>query len=257
MTLQEMIDDARRIVFFGGAGVSTESGIKDFRSQDGLYHMKYDYPPEEILSHTFFMHQPKEFFKFYRDKLISGLTPEDYLEGRGIQPNPAHLKLAELEKAGKLSAVITQNIDGLHQLAGSKKVLELHGSVMRNYCPRCGRFYGVEAMTDPELLDKDGIPRCQSCRKGEAPGAVIKPDVVLYEEGLDEKILRESVYEMENADMLIVGGTSLNVYPAAGLLYYFKGKYLVLINKQPTGADRNADLVIREPIGEVLAKITV
>lgn len=264
MTLQQMIDESKRIVFFGGAGVSTESGIKDFRSQDGLYHMQYDYPPEEILSHTFFVHQPEEFFRFYRDKLINGLTPADYEAGRGIEPNPAHLKLAELEQAGKLSAVITQNIDGLHQRAGSRKVLELHGSVMRNYCPRCGMFYGVEAMTDSELLDDKGIPRCRNCRKkgenfadGLGRGPIIKPDVVLYEEGLDEHILYESVHELEQADMLIVGGTSLNVYPAAGLLRYFSGRYLVLINKQPTQADRSADLVIREPIGEVLSKIQV
>ena len=256
MTLQQLIDQAHRIVFFGGAGVSTESGIKDFRSQDGLYHMKYDYPPEEILSHTFFVRKPEEFFRFYRDKLVKGLTPEDYAAGEGIEPNPAHKKLAELEQAGKLSSVITQNIDGLHQRAGSRKVLELHGSVMRNYCPKCGRFFGVEAITDPDLLDEKGIPCCPDCAE-KGIRAIIKPDVVLYEEGLDENILYDSVSEIESADLLIVGGTSLNVYPAAGLLRYFRGSHLVLINRDPTSADRNADLVIREPIGQVLGQIKV
>lgn len=230
MTLQEIYDESKRIVFFGGAGVSTESGIKDFRSEDGLYHMQYKYPPEEILSHSFFNWQPEEFFRFYRDRIL--------VSHNG--PNAAHKALAVMEAKGKLSAVVTQNIDGLHQAAGSRRVLELHGSVLRNFCQRCGRFYGPEAISGSE-----GIPKC-SC------GGRIKPDVVLYEESLDQQILEESIQEISEADTLIVGGTSLVVYPAAGLLQYFRGKYLVLINKEATPADRNADLVIHDSIGKVL-----
>ncbi|MBR1758957.1 MAG: NAD-dependent protein deacylase [Lachnospiraceae bacterium] len=230
--LYQWIEESDNIVFFGGAGVSTESGIPDFRSVDGLYHMKYDYPPEEIISHSFFMRNPKEFYRFYRDKLL--------LEN--VHPNAAHYGLANLEAQGKVRAVITQNIDGLHQLAGSKEVMELHGSTQRNYCMRCGRFYSAEDLKDMEL-----VPRC-SC------GGIIKPDVVLYEEGLDQDILMKSVDYISKADMLIIGGTSLVVYPAAGLVDYFQGKHLVVINLQPTGRDRYADLVIEEKIGKVLGK---
>jgi len=235
--LQEMIDSHKRIVFFGGAGVSTESGIKDFRSVDGLYNQKYDYPPEEILSHTFFMQMPGEFYRFYYDKIIS----------IDADPNPAHLKLAELEKAGKLTAVITQNIDGLHQKAGSENVLELHGTVLKNTCMRCGKKFGVEYMKAP----KGGIPVCDKC------GSIIKPEVVLYEEGLDDDVIRRSIRALSEADMLIVGGTSLVVYPAAGLIDYFRGDALVLINKGSTGREAGADLVITDPIGQVLGKIVV
>ncbi len=228
-----MIDQSQRIVFFGGAGVSTESGIPDFRSQDGLYHMKYDYPPEEILSHTFFYQHPEEFFRFYRDKML----PLD------AQPNAAHLKLSELEQQGKLTAIVTQNIDGLHTKAGSKCVFELHGSIWRNHCLKCARFY------PPEFIrDSVGIPTC-SC------GGRIKPDVVLYEEGLDDTVLSNAVYAISKADMIIVAGTSLTVYPAAGLLRYFRGKYLVLINRDNTPMDANADLVIHDKVGQVLAQI--
>ena len=233
MTLQEIIDDSRRIVFFGGAGVSTESGIPDFRSADGLYSQQYRYPPEQIVSHTFFESYPEEFFRFYRDRMIF----TDAL------PNAAHKKLAELEQAGKLSAVITQNIDGLHQAAGSKKVIELHGSVHRNYCMRCGKFYPLSAVTE-----SDGIPICEC-------GGKIKPDVVLYEESLKTEDIENAVYEIQNADTLIIGGTSLVVYPAAGLVRYFRGKYLVVINKSEINAD--ADLVINDSIGEVLGAIQV
>lgn len=229
--LKEIIDKSENIVFFGGAGVSTESGIPDFRSEDGLYSQKYDYPPETILSHSFYRMRPHEFFRFYRDKMLA----------LWAKPNAAHLALAELERQGKLRAVITQNIDGLHQAAGSRNVLELHGSVLRNYCESCGKFYGVEAVTESEL-----IPRC-SC------GGIIKPDVVLYEEGLDDTTVRQSIAAIKAAEVLIVGGTSLSVYPAAGLIDYFRGQELVLINKTPTAADNRATLIIREPIGEALS----
>ncbi len=232
-TLQQMIDASSRIVFFGGAGVSTESGIPDFRSVDGLYNQKYDYPPETILSHTFYMKRPDEFFRFYRDKMLC----------LDAKPNTAHKVLAKLEAQGKLTAVVTQNIDGLHQAAGSRKVLELHGSVLRNYCEKCGAFHAVE-----EIVDSTGVPAC-TC------GGRIKPDVVLYEEGLDQSILQESVRVISEADMLIIGGTSLAVYPAAGLIDYYQGNRLVLINKTPTQRDTKADLVITGSIGEVFAQI--
>ncbi len=235
MTLQEMINDSQSIVFFGGAGVSTESGIPDFRSVDGLYNQKYDYPPEEILSHTFFVRKPEEFYKFYRDKMIC----------LDAKPNKAHLKLAELEKAGKLTAVVTQNIDGLHTLAGSKKVYELHGSVHRNYCTKCGKFFGIEAITD-----STGVPKCEC-------GGTIKPDVVLYEEGLDNDTVNGAVKAIAECDMLIIAGTSMTVYPAAGLVRYFRGKYLVVINRDPTSVDGQCDLVLHDKVGEVLDKITV
>lgn len=228
--LEKIIAESNRIVFFGGAGVSTESGIPDFRSVDGLYHQKYDYPPETILSHTFWETHPEEFYRFYRDKLIV----------RDAKPNAAHLRLAKLEREGKLKAVITQNIDGLHQAAGSRTVLELHGSVRRNHCERCGKFYGLD-----HILHTEGVPRC-SC------GGIIKPDVVLYEEGLDQQILQESVDQIRRADMLIIGGTSLTVYPAAGLLDYYTGNRLVLINKTATARDGLANLVINESIGKAL-----
>lgn len=235
MTLQEIIDDSSRIVFFGGAGVSTESGIPDFRSEDGLYSQKYSYPPEQIVSHSFYMRNTEEFYRFYRDRMI---FPD-------AKPNAAHLKLAELEAAGKLSAVITQNIDGLHQMAGSKKVIELHGSVHRNNCTQCGKFYPLSAVTESK-----GIPLCEC-------GGRIKPDVVLYEENLNDDDIRNAVYEISNADTLIIGGTSLVVYPAAGLVRYFKGKHLVVINKSEISADSNAELVINDSIGKVLGGITV
>ena len=231
--LQKMIDESSNIVFFGGAGVSTESGIPDFRSVDGLYHQQYAYPPETILSHSFYLKNNQEFYRFYKDKMLC----------LDAEPNKAHKKLAELEAAGKLKAVITQNIDGLHQKAGSKTVYELHGSVHRNYCESCHKLYDAEYM-----LKSEAIPTC-SC------GGRLKPDVVLYEEGLDDATLRNSISAIRNAEMLIIGGTSLVVYPAAGLIDYFQGKYLVLINKQATKADAHADLVIQEPIGEVFSKI--
>lgn len=234
--LQEMINGSKSIVFFGGAGVSTESGIPDFRSVDGLYHQKYDFPPETILSHTFFVRHTKEFYRFYRDKML-------YL---GAEPNAAHLKLAEMEKKGKLSAVVTQNIDGLHQRAGSKTVMELHGSIHRNYCQRCGKLYDAHYMKDSSAE----VPLCEC-------GGVIKPDVVLYEEGLDQKIIQDSIYHISHADMLIIGGTSLAVYPAAGLVDYFEGNHLVVINKSPTPRDKFADLLIADSIGEVLGKIRI
>ena len=233
--LQELVDACDNIVFFGGAGVSTESGIPDFRSQDGLYNQKYDYPPETILSHTFFMNQPEEFFRFYQDKMLCDTA----------KPNAAHKKLAELEQAGKLKAVVTQNIDNLHQMAGSKKVLELHGSVHRNYCMKCGRFYGFAHMKAAK-----GVPRCEC-------GGIIKPDVVLYEEGLDNTTIQESVRCISRAKLLIIGGTSLAVYPAAGLIDYFQGEHLVVINKAPTPRDRYADLLIQQPIGQVFSQIKV
>lgn len=222
------------IVFFGGAGVSTESGIPDFRSVDGLYNQQYDYPPETILSHTFYRKNPGEFYRFYRNKMLF----------TDAKPNAAHLKLAELEERGKVRAVITQNIDGLHQAAGSKVVLELHGSVLRNYCESCGQFHDVDYM-----IRSEGVPKCQKC------GGPVKPDVVLYEEGLDQKTISEAIYYIQNADVLIIGGTSLAVYPAAGLIDYFKGEKLVVINKAPTPRDSYADLLIQAPIGEVFAQI--
>ena len=234
--LQKIIDTHNKIVFFGGAGVSTESGIPDFRSQDGLYNMKYKYPPELIISHSFFTHQTEEFYRFYRDRIL--ITD--------VEPNPAHYKLAELEAAGKLLAVVTQNIDGLHQKAGSRKVYELHGSIHRNYCMRCGKFFGPEYIRDHEP-----VPKCDAC------GGTVKPDVVLYEEGLDNDVINGAVRAISEADCLIIGGTSLVVYPAAGLIDYFRGDKLVLINKSATGRDGTADLVIREPIGEGFSRITV
>ena len=238
--LQEMIDDSDRVVFFGGAGVSTESGIPDFRSVDGLYNQKYDYPPEQILSHTFFMTRPEEFYRFYYDKIMVD----------GVEPNAAHKKLAEMEAAGKLTAVVTQNIDGLHQAAGSKKVLEVHGGVTRNYCMKCKKFYDGAWIMEQKAAGVP-VPKCPDC------GGTVKPDVVLYEEGLDQETLAESIDHISRADMLIVGGTSLVVYPAAGLIDYFRGKYLVLINKSATARDSQADLVITDPIGEVLSQIKV
>lgn len=232
-TLRMWIEESSNIVFFGGAGVSTESGIPDFRSVDGLYNQKYKYPPETIISHSFFERDPEEFYRFYRDKLII----------KGAKPNAAHLRLAELERQGKLKAVITQNIDGLHQLAGSRNVLELHGSTLRNYCLRCGRTYGVEA-----IENCTGVPKC-TC------GGTIRPDVVLYEEGLDSEILQKSVRAIAEADVLIVGGTSLVVYPAAGLINYYRGNKLVLINKSPTAYDSQANLLISEKIGEVFSQV--
>ena len=231
--LKEMIDATDNIVFFGGAGVSTESGVPDFRSEDGLYHQHYKYPPEQMLSHTFYERMPEEFFRFYRDKLLV----------KGIKPNKAHKKLAEWEKQGKLKAVITQNIDGLHQAAGSKEVLELHGSVHRNYCERCGKFYDFDFMAD-----YDGIPTCDC-------GGRIKPDVVLYEEGLDMSIMQRAVDYISKADVLIIGGTSLVVYPAAGLIDYYRGNKLVLINKSATSRDSQADLVVQGAIGEILDQL--
>lgn len=235
-TLQNWVDESRRIVFFGGAGVSTESGIPDFRGVDGLYNQRYAYPPETILSHTFYVQRPEEFFRFYRDKM---LFPD-------AKPNAAHLKLAELERAGRLTAVVTQNIDGLHQDAGSREVLELHGSVRRNYCERCGRFFDLDYMRAGE-----GVPVCDAC------GGRVKPDVVLYEEPLDASVMDRAVRHIRAADLLIIGGTSLAVYPAAGLVNYYRGNRLVLINKTPTPYDRNADLVVASPIGEVFRQITV
>lgn len=228
-TLQEWITQSNNIVFFGGAGVSTESGIPDFRSVDGLYHQKYEEPPETILSHTYFRRKTEAFYRFYRDKML-------YLDAK---PNAAHLKLAKWEQEGKLKAVITQNIDGLHQAAGSKVVCELHGSVLRNYCEDCGRFYDVNT-----IKNSQGIPRCEC-------GGIIKPDVVLYEEGLDNKVLQDSISYISGADVLIIGGTSLAVYPAAGLIDYYQGDKLVLINKTPTPKDSMANLVIQGSIGEI------
>ncbi len=232
-TLIKWIKDAKKIVFFGGAGVSTESGIKDFRSKDGLYNQAYDYPPEEILSHHFFMRNTEEFYRFYRDKL----NPDGY------KPNITHITLAEMEKCGKLSSIITQNIDGFHTDAGSKKVLEIHGSVKRNYCMECGKFYDEKI-----VFETDGIPKC-SC------GGLIKPDVVLYEEGLDDETVKESIREIATCDLLIIGGTSLNVYPAAGFIHYFQGDHMVLINRDQTPFDSHCDLVIHDSIGKVFEKI--
>lgn len=231
----QMVKESDNIVFFGGAGVSTESGIPDFRSVDGLYNQKYDYPPETILSHSFYIKYPEEFYRFYRDKMLC-LTAE---------PNITHKKLAELEAAGKVKAVVTQNIDGLHQLAGSKRVLELHGSVHRNYCRNCGKGFDAEYVRDYP----GKVPLCDAC------GGTIKPDVVLYEEGLDQGTLEAAVRALAEADMLMIGGTSLNVYPAAGLIRYYQGHRLVLLNKSPVARDLAADLVITDPIGETLAQL--
>lgn len=234
-TLQRWIDESRSIVFFGGAGVSTESGIPDFRSVDGLYNQKYAYPPEEILSRTFFDRKPEEFYRFYRDKMLC-LT---------ARPNPAHRKLARLEAAGRLRSIVTQNIDGLHQLAGSKRVWELHGSVHRNHCMRCGKSYPAQW-----VLDSTGVPKCDC-------GGIVKPDVVLYEEQLDSDVIQGAVNDIQKADLLIVGGTSLAVYPAAGLINYYRGSRLVLINKSETPRDSQADLVLHGPIGQILDQIEV
>lgn len=233
--LQKIIDESENIVFFGGAGVSTESGIPDFRSQDGLYAQKYAYPPEQIVSHTFFMYRTEEFFAFYRDKM---LYPS-------AKPNAAHLYLARLENSGKLKAVITQNIDGLHQAAGSKNVLELHGSVLRNYCSRCGKFYGMEYVKNCV-----GVPKC-TC------GGTVKPDVVLYEESLDAAVIDAAVKAISEADALIIGGTSLVVYPAAGFINFFRGKHLVVINKSATSADSRAELVINDSIGKIFSQLKI
>ena len=232
-TLKTWVQESKAIAFFGGAGVSTESGIPDFRSTGGLYHQEWKYPPETILSHTFYKSNPEEFFRFYRAKM---LAPE-------ARPNAAHKKLAEWEAAGKLTAVVTQNIDGLHQAAGSKHVCELHGSVHRNYCERCGKFYGLDF-----ILNGTGVPRC-TC------GGIVKPDVVLYEEGLDQSVMNDAVDSIARADLLIIGGTSLNVWPAAGLINYFRGKRLALINKSAVARDLPAGLVITDPIGEVLDQL--
>ena len=234
--LQELIDRHDRLVVFGGAGVSTSSGIPDSRSVDGLYHQKYEVPPETILSHTYFMRHPEEFFRFYRDKMLV----------LDAEPNSAHRKLAELERAGKLKAVVTQNIDGLHQAAGSRIVYELHGSIHRNHCMKCGAFYSAQ-----EILATEGVPRCPVCQ------GIIKPDVVLYEEPLDQNVMEQAVQAIEEADLMLVGGTSLAVYPAAGLLRYFHGDALVVLNRSATPVDSNADLLIEEPIGQVLARIKV
>ena len=231
--LKEWIDGSDNVVFFGGAGVSTESGIPDFRSVDGLYNQKWKYPPETILSHSFFTRNPEEYYRFHREKLVID----------GVKPNRAHLRLAELEKEGKVRAVVTQNIDGLHQAAGSKKVLELHGSILRAYCSRCGRPYPAE-----EMNNGTGVPKCQC-------GGVIRPDIVLYEEPLNDEIVSEAVHYIRDAEVLIIGGTSLNVYPAAGLINYYRGNKLVLINLSETPYDGQADLVIHEKIGEVFGQI--
>ena len=239
-TLQNWIDESHHIVFFGGAGVSTESGIPDFRSVDGLYHQAYAYPPETILSNSFFAQNPQEFYNFYRDKIL--------LPGANAKPNPAHLKLAELEQAGKLTAVVTQNIDGLHQAAGSKTVYELHGSTLRNYCVRCKKKYPTSF-----LAQGTGVPHCTE----PGCGGIVRPDVVLYEEGLDSDVISGAVHAIRHADMLIIGGTSLVVYPAAGLVNYYQGKKLVLINKSTTSMDHMANLTINAPIGQVFSQIAV
>lgn len=232
--LQEWVRESDNIVFFGGAGVSTESGIPDFRSVDGLYHQQYDYPPETILSHTFYRRNPEEFYRFYRAKMLC----------LDAKPNAAHLKLAQWEKEGKLKAVVTQNIDGLHQAAGSRVVLELHGSVLRNYCESCGKFHDADY-----ILHSEGVPACEC-------GGSIKPDVVLYEEGLNQKTLSDAIRCISEADVLIVGGTSLAVYPAAGLLDYYNGNKLALVNKTPTPRDSIADLVVQGSIGEIFSQLT-
>ena len=233
-TLKKWIDNSDNIVFFGGAGVSTESGIPDFRSVDGLYNQQYDYPPETILSHTFFRRNTEEFYRFYRAKMLA----------LDAKPNAAHKKLAQWEQEGKLQAVVTQNIDGLHQAAGSKMVYELHGSVHRNYCQKCGAFYDARYM-----LESKGIPKCEKC------GGIIKPDVVLYEEGLDDATIRGAIHAISHADVLIIGGTSLTVYPAAGLIDYYNGNKLVLINKSVTPMDSRADLLVQGPIGEIFSQL--
>ena len=235
--LEKILQHSQNLVFFGGAGVSTESGIPDFRSVDGLYHQKFRYPPETMLSHTFYETHTAEFFAFYREKLIV----------HGAKPNPAHLRLARLEQQGKCRAVVTQNIDGLHQAAGSKTVYELHGSTLRNYCTHCGKFFPVEFIEEAGQTG-DGIPRCTAC------GGIVKPDVVLYEEGLDEQTIENAVNAIRQADTLLIGGTSLAVYPAAGLIRYFRGDDLVIINKQPTPADAAATQLINQPIGQALGE---
>ena len=232
--LKEIIDQTDNLVFFGGAGVSTESGIPDFRSTDGLYNMKYKYPPETIVSHTFFVRKTEEFYEFYKDKMMA----------LDAKPNKAHEKLAQWEREGKCRAVVTQNIDGLHQMAGSKKVLELHGSIHRNYCTKCGKFFDASY-----VKNSDGIPRCDDC------GGLIKPDVVLYEEGLDNQVVSDAIYAIAHADVLIIGGTSLAVYPAAGMIDYFKGNHLILINKSSTPRDGQSDLIINDSIGEVFGQL--
>ncbi len=233
-TLEQWLQESQNIVFFGGAGCSTESGVPDFRSVDGLYHQQYDYPPETILSHSFFVARTEEFYRFYKAKMLM----------LDAKPNPAHLALAKLEHQGKLRAVVTQNIDGLHQAAGSKAVFELHGSVHRNYCTKCGKFFDAAY-----LKAAPGVPRCDAC------GGLIKPDVVLYEEGLDEAVMEGAIRAIQEADLLIIGGTSLVVYPAAGLVRYYRGNRLVLINKDATPYDDNADLVLHAPIGQVLSSV--
>ena len=232
-TLRKWVNESSRIVFFGGAGVSTESGIPDFRSVDGLYNQKFEYPPETIISHSFYEKRPEYFFRFYREKMLP----------LGFEPNITHKVLARWEQEGRLLAVVTQNIDGLHQKAGSKNVYELHGSVLRNYCVRCGKFYPAEY-----VRDADGVPRCEC-------GGIVKPDVVLYEESLDEDVISGAVSAIARADMLIVGGTSLTVYPAAGFLGYYRGKRLVLINRDPTPFDRHADLCIHDSLGKVFSQL--
>ncbi len=231
--LKQWIDESDNIVFFGGAGVSTESGIPDFRSVDGLYNQKWKYPPETILSHSFFMRNPEEYYRFHREKLVI----------EGVKPNRAHLRLAELEQEGKLRAVVTQNIDGLHQAAGSKNVLELHGSILRAYCSKCGKPWPADVINYGE-----GVPRC-TC------GGVIRPDIVLYEEALDQDIMSSAIHYIRNADVLIIGGTSLNVYPAAGLINYYRGNKLALVNRGVTPYDSYADLVIRDKIGQVFSQV--
>lgn len=232
--LRQIIEDSDNIVFFGGAGVSTESGIPDFRSVDGLYNQKYKYPPETIISHSFYRRNPEEFYRFYKDKMIFA----------DAKPNKSHIKLAELEKQGKLKAVITQNIDGLHQMAGSRNVIELHGSVHRNYCEKCHAFYDLDY-----IVNSDGVPKCEKC------GGTVKPDVVLYEEALDEDNMSRALQYISEADTMIIGGTSLVVYPAAGLIRYFRGRKLVVINMSPTQSDSNADLLIADKIGDVLGSL--
>lgn len=233
-TLKTWVQESNRIVFFGGAGVSTESGIPDFRSVDGLYHQKFDYPPEVIISHSFYERNPEYFFRFYREKMLP----------LGFEPNITHRILAKWAQEGKLLAVVTQNIDGLHQKAGSREVLELHGSVLRNYCERCGAFYGLDT-----ILHSTGVPRCPAC------GGDIKPDVVLYEESLDQEVLAKAVHYIRQADLMIIGGTSLVVYPAAGLVQYFRGRHLVVVNKGQVGSNVGADLTIDGPIGQVFSQL--
>ncbi len=232
--LKEIVDNTDNLVFFGGAGVSTESGIPDFRSTDGLYNMKYKYPPETIVSHTFFVRRTEEFYEFYKDKMMA----------LDAKPNKAHYKLAQWEQEGKCRAVVTQNIDGLHQMAGSKKVLELHGSIHRNYCTKCGKFFDAAYVKNSE-----GVPHCDAC------GGLVKPDVVLYEESLDSQTISDAVYAISHADVLIIGGTSLAVYPAAGMIDYFRGSHLVLINRSSTPRDSQADLIINDSIGEVFGQL--